>query len=867
VTTYLTPGVYIEEVPSGPQPITAVSSSVLAVIGSTRRGPVKSPTRITNWSDFQRVFRGNAIEGGFTAETVYGFFENGGPAAYVVRVDPSVAGIWQAKFGPGNDDVNFAVTASSPGSWAENLVVSVAPDQTSGAGTLFMTTVEAAENINDNNNHELQVASTSGVSVGDTVTLLADDSAATTRTATVMAVAAGRLTVRRVGAGNISLRRGCVVTIAVDPAAAQFTLSGGAGIKAGDVLVAETAARPAPTASWRVTSVSSHGASLVITPALPAAFANPLPGATFGPRIVHLSGTLPAPSAAAVPLAAISWSVHPDFVPTNATMTAGLRAWAANGMEGVWVAAGGDANTFRFPAAPPVGPITVEAALIARAFSEPRQWVDPTEAELAAAYSFLPTGSVLTLVGAGGTANVDVTRTATGFSGVPAAAGTYSAATLKLPTDSLANGAVLQAARPPQAGDRVHFANARILAVQAVEPAGGTTYKVTFQGPTADISGDTGSFVVRAFTPTKIAPLRFSLSVTGSAGGETFSETFKGLALDPAHPQYYGRDGVINEVSSLVTVTPGAPVTPSVANTPSFTVAVQAGADRPPTSQDFKEAVAALETAPEPAMLCCPDLLTFDDPLLQYDLVDAMVRHCEEFRRFAVLDAPMGTDDAVLKWRNTAVSSTYAAVFAPFVRIVSLEPGATERLRWVPPSGFVAGVMARTDRERGVHKAPGNERVSGIVGLSQAYTDARQDLLNPAGVNLIRAFPSRGMRIWGARNATDDVQWRYISVRRLFNVIEVSTERSTQWVVFEPNTATTWLRVKASVEGFLDQLWRAGALAGASPEEAYRVRVGLGQTMTETDIDLGLIITEVAVAPAKPAEFVIFRFSHKRLTD
>jgi phage tail sheath protein FI len=175
--------------------------------------------------------------------------------------------------------------------------------------------------------------------------------------------------------------------------------------------------------------------------------------------------------------------------------------------------------------------------------------------------------------------------------------------------------------------------------------------------------------------------------------------------------------------------------------------------------------------------------------------------------------------------------------------------------------------MARTDRERGVHKAPGNERVSGIVGLSQAYTEARQDLLNPGGVNLIRAFPGRGMRIWGARNATDDAQWRYVSVRRLFNLIEVSTERATQWVVFEPNTATTWLRVKASVEGFLDQLWRAGALAGASPEEAYRVRVGLGQTMTETDIDLGLIITEVAVAPAKPAEFVIFRFSHKRLTD
>ena len=864
MTTYLSPGVYIEEVPSGPQPISAVSSSVLAVIGSTSRGPVMSPTRITNWSDFQRVFQGNAIKGGFTAEAVYGFFENGGPAAYVVRVDPSVAGSWQAKFGPGPTDVNFTVDAASPGSWSADLVVSVAPDRTSGAAALFVTTVKAAVDITSNNNTDILVASTSGVSVGDRVVLLADDNASTSRNATVMAVGQDRLTVRRVGAGNISLRPGCVVTVAIDPAATQFTLSGGAGIKAGDVLVAETTARPAPAASWRVTAVTSHGPSLVVTPATPAAFTNPLPGATFGTRIVQLSGTLQSQSAANVSLTAINpWNEHADFLPSNAIMTAGLRAWASNGMEGTWVAAGANANTFQFPAAPPVGPVTVEAPLLARAFTESREWVNPTQAELTAAYSFLPTGSVLTLTGGGGTADVDVTRTATGFSGVPAAAGTYVTATLKLPTDALANGAVLQSARPILAGDRIHFANARILAVKTVESVGGTTYKITFDGPTADISGDTGLFAVEAFTPTKIAPLRFSLRVTRSAG----TENFRGLALDPGHPQYYARDGVVNEVSSLITVTPGPQVPIGVTTTPSFTVPIQAGADRVPSAQDYKAAVATLETEPEPAMLCCPDLLTFGDQLLQFDLVNAMVRHCEEFRRFAVLDAPMAEDDAVLEWRNTAVASTYAAVFAPFVRIVNLDPASTGRYRWVPPSGFVAGVMARTDLERGVHKAPGNEQVYGIVGLSQAYTEARQDLLNPGGVNLIRAFPGRGMRIWGARNATDDVQWRYISVRRLFNVIEVSTERSTQWVVFEPNTATTWLRVKASVEGFLDQLWRAGALAGATPEEAYRVRVGLGQTMTETDIDQGLIITEVAVRPSKPAEFVILRFSHKRLTD
>jgi phage tail sheath protein FI len=267
-------------------------------------------------------------------------------------------------------------------------------------------------------------------------------------------------------------------------------------------------------------------------------------------------------------------------------------------------------------------------------------------------------------------------------------------------------------------------------------------------------------------------------------------------------------------------------------------------------------------------MVICPDLVTFDDPLLRADLVGQIVTHCENFRRFAIIDAPDEDNDiALLTWRNTTVASTHAAVFAPYLKIITMNPDSIDRFTTVPPSGFVAGVFARTDRLRGVHKAPGNEAVTGIVGLSQTYTQRRQDLLNPGGVNLIRAFPGRGMRLWGARNATDDTKWRYINVRRLFNMIETSVDQATQWVVFEPNTAPTWIRIKVSVENFLEQQWRAGALAGTKPEEAYRVRVGLGETMTETDIDLGLVITEVAVAPAKPAEFVVFRFSHKRLSE
>jgi phage tail sheath protein FI len=301
---------------------------------------------------------------------------------------------------------------------------------------------------------------------------------------------------------------------------------------------------------------------------------------------------------------------------------------------------------------------------------------------------------------------------------------------------------------------------------------------------------------------------------------------------------------------------------------PALATRSQSGANVVAGSADLKAGFLALETETEPAMVVCPDALTLGDDLLTADVIGSMITHCETFRRFAIIDAPDESEDQDLAdWRLTNVASTYAATYAPFVRIINLVPGATQRVVDVPPSGFVAGVFARTDNERGVWKAPGNERVDGIVGLTQAYTQRRQDLLNPSGVNLIRAFPGRGRRIWGARNSTDDVTWRYVNVRRLFNYMENSIERGTQWVVFEPNIATTWLRVRVSVENFLDQIWRAGGLAGTSPEQAYRVRVGLGETMSETDIDLGLIIIEVAVAAAKPAEFVVFRFSHKRLSE
>jgi len=187
----------------------------------------------------------------------------------------------------------------------------------------------------------------------------------------------------------------------------------------------------------------------------------------------------------------------------------------------------------------------------------------------------------------------------------------------------------------------------------------------------------------------------------------------------------------------------------------------------------------------------------------------------------------------------------------------------------LPPSPAVAGVYASVDRDRGVWKAPANVSLSTVMGPTVKITNDDQEDLNvdPTGgksINAIRSFTGKGSLIWGARTlAGNDNEWRYIPVRRLFNYIEESIQKASSFVVFEPNTAMTWLKVRTMIESFLDNLWRQGALAGATPEQAFFVHVGLGTTMTEQDILEGRIVIEIGVAAVRPAEFIILRFTHK----
>jgi phage tail sheath protein FI len=239
------------------------------------------------------------------------------------------------------------------------------------------------------------------------------------------------------------------------------------------------------------------------------------------------------------------------------------------------------------------------------------------------------------------------------------------------------------------------------------------------------------------------------------------------------------------------------------------------------------------------------------DPVIQ----DAVLSHCENMRyRFALLDSPevieKGGVDKLPKPRD----SKYGGYYFPWVEVYDPFKGNI----FQPPSGYMAGVYARTDAERGVHKAPANEIVRGAIGLKYTITRGEQDLLNPKGINCIRSFPNRGIRVWGARTNSSDASWRYVNVRRLFNMVEQSIELGTQWVVFEPNDQRLWKRVTRDISAFLLRLWRQGALFGKTPEEAFFVKCD-EETNPPEVIDAGQMICEIGMCPVKPAEFVVFR--------
>ena len=284
-------------------------------------------------------------------------------------------------------------------------------------------------------------------------------------------------------------------------------------------------------------------------------------------------------------------------------------------------------------------------------------------------------------------------------------------------------------------------------------------------------------------------------------------------------------------------------------------------------NQADKLGLYAFDDADDIALMLAPGLSTHQQK--------EMLEYCETRKdRFALLDGPIVSDGAM---DIPASEKGYGAIYVPWFRVTKPSwfvadqdikvsgPNRRKLIKttknelYVPPSGHVAGLIARVDTERGVHKAPANEIVMGITGLTQNINRIEQAQYNDRGINVVREFKDRGIRVWGARTlgTKSDPSWKYINVRRLFIMVEQSIMMGSQWAVFEPNDHTLWKKLTRDVRAYLMRVWRSGALFGQTPEEAFYVKCD-SETNPRYLIDAGQVNVQIGICPVKPAEFVIF---------
>lgn len=324
--------------------------------------------------------------------------------------------------------------------------------------------------------------------------------------------------------------------------------------------------------------------------------------------------------------------------------------------------------------------------------------------------------------------------------------------------------------------------------------------------------------------------------------------------------------------AALIALCDPAALSPEAASLdePRYLIGLTGGSDGgEPTSTDYagetdeikgSTGLKALEGVEDVSIVMTPAAAASGEDI-HTAVVMEMQKHCRRMRyRIGVVDARSGQSISEVRAFAGQFDDTRLALYHPWVVIP--DPTGTRRDLAVPPAGFIAGVYARTDVDRGVHKAPANEIVMGALRFEQQINTFQQELLNPNGINCLRSFAGRGHRVWGGRTLSSDPEWKYVNVRRYFLYLERSIEKSTQWAVFEPNGEALWANIRTSVEDFLFSEWRNGRLLGGTPKEAYFVRCDRS-TMTQNDIDNGRMVCLVGVAALKPAEFVIFRIGQK----
>jgi phage tail sheath protein FI len=420
--------------------------------------------------------------------------------------------------------------------------------------------------------------------------------------------------------------------------------------------------------------------------------------------------------------------------------------------------------------------------------------------------------------------------------------------------------------------------------VQGSDGAAQTFYQLGADGSWRDQRNQPLNLSLNPFPTANL--LTLSLLLRADDGGQSLVED---LGYSPQHPRWIGSvlkekpDRRSDDLSNPLALVPSDPgrveelnglqlrerlfnLASANGSASALTIPIRNGtAGEEPTAADYEKALEPLEALEEISILAAPGHSAYPGfAAIQQALLSFVSRR--RAYQIAVLDAPQDSDINGVREVRSKIDSSYAALYYPWVVVANPlhRPGDPRQPAEIslPPSAFLCGIYGRNDNQRGVYKAPANEVVLGALRLERDINFAQQEVLNPLGINCLRFFPGRGFRVWGARTTSSDPEFKYVNVRRYFNYLEASIERSTQWAVFEPNSERLWSNIRETISDFLYNEWVSGALLGSSIQEAYFVRCDRS-TMTQNDLDNGRLICLIGVAVVKPAEFVIFRIGQK----
>jgi phage tail sheath protein FI len=894
---YLSPGVYIEEQDTGPQPIEGVSTSVTGFVGVTQSGPLdgKPPVLVTSFPEFTRTFGGYFVPSfttpgsppwNYLPHAVYGFFVNGGQLLYIKRV---------------------ASSASAP-------VLATSTDVEGGILTRLASNVLTGAT-------SAKLLSTRGIQVGTVLTLTEVESGITT--------SSGPLTVSQYDDPSGTVWFGPALedsfysdytTVAVAGIAlalekpanvgdTSVTLSSFQGIQQGSVLNFTQVVGGVTTNSGPLTvSATPTTTSVSFTPALTAAFV--------GTSVVTGSGVTTALTAdTAVGATSITLASVQGILPTDTlTLTQGATTAGPLSILSISPSTGSITLTAALTSAFTATTVIASGGGIDGSLATTLQ-VDAASGSTTiqvASLTGIQVGSVVSLVQLSAGISVDsgpllvsAVNTATDtVTFAPALTAIFPKASTAVMVDPMTSFAVA-AANAGSWGNNIQLtianssrAQAQVQSVSASSPG---VFDTVLLNSTANfytnavvefsrgaskvyakIKAVIGSSIqVQTAFPSAAYLNPDSSSVTTvrtcefdvSASYGTVNETFRGLTLDDTTPYYYAT--IITNTSTLLSI-PASAGSDDTSQNP-FTMPVgfdgldvemAGGTDggAAPTPIDIvgsdggpgnRTGIQALIDAAEISIIAAPGIT-------DQDTQNALIDQCQTLKyRFAILDPapPVSPTTSLqdIQTQRLQYDTEYAAIYYP--RVVVTDP-LTDNSLTIPPSGHMAGIYAQTDDSRGVWKAPANIVIAGIDSLETKLSKGDQDILNPEpnNINALRDFTAqgRGLRVYGARCITSDTEWMYINVRRLFIFLEASLDQGTQWAVFEPNDQTLWNRLIQSVSNFLTTVWREGGLMGSKASEAFFVKCGY-DTMSQDDIENGRLIMLVGVAPVYPAEFVIIR--------